>query len=103
MNNAIDEAILLRAYIESRWPVGAATRMYLSVTGEEYTVLSCPWQDGFPSAMVARMAAQEDFDKYALDKKGTLYWRIVPEIEFSLRHEKYGYYLRLLISDKPVV
>jgi hypothetical protein len=95
------EAVILRAYCESRWPVGQqSTRMH-SITGERHTELACRWHDGFATAEAAREAAQVAFDTYAEGKSGTLYWRVPPEIAFGPKRRKYAYYLRLLISDKP--
>lgn len=107
------EAKRLRAYCEARFPVGAmtpsslletstrhTTKPWLSPTGEEFTELCQHWREGHPSAQAACEAAQHHFDQYAEGRTGTLYWRTVPEIAYSASHRKYGYYLRLLISNK---
>lgn len=94
------EAIILRAYCESRWPIGLESRRYFSCTGEPYIVLQGGGYNS--SAESARMAAQKAFDKYAEGKSGTLYWRVVPEIGMH-RNGYYVYYLRLLISEKPPI
>jgi hypothetical protein len=101
------EAVILRAYCESKFTVGPSTSRWQSVTGEPYTELfdlHAPLGDearGFLTPEAARVAAQSNFDSYAEDKSGTLYWRVVPEIAFSSRRKRYAYYLRLLISNKP--
>ena len=95
------EAVILRAYCESKFPVGPSTQKWQSVTGESYTELYASYPGGFDSAEIARLAAQSHFDGYSSGKLGTLYWRIVPEIALSVPKNKYAYYLRLLISDKP--
>ncbi len=95
------EAAALRAYCESRFPMGPqSTRMH-APTGELHTELACPWHEGFETAEKAREAAQEHFDKYAEGRIGMLYWRVPPEIAYGAKQRKYAYYLRLLISDKP--
>jgi hypothetical protein len=96
------EAVILRAYCESRFTVGESTKTWRSLTGESYTQLTAmPFSEGFESAEIARLDAQRSFDEYSKDKSGILYWRIVPEIALSTRRQKYSYYMRLLISDKP--
>lgn len=98
------EAVILRAYCESRWPIGPESHRRLSVTGEEHVALSpYPPQSGFDSPESARLAAQAHFDRYAAGKFGTLYWRVVPEIALSAGRQIYVYYLRLLISNKPQI
>jgi hypothetical protein len=92
------EAVILTAYCEARFPVGPSTFERLSVTGETYTELCIPFSPGWPSAEAARIAAQEHFNSYAEGRKGTLYWRVPPEIAVAKGH---AYYMRLLISDKP--
>lgn len=94
------EAVILRAYCESRFPVGRSTTGPKSVTGENY-VQFC--RTDCLSAEGAREHAQGEFDLYSEDRKGVLYWRIVPEMNVHSRTGKYGYYMRLLISDKPVI
>ena len=93
-----NDAVILRAYCETRWPIGASTTGRLSVTGEEYEVLT---DNGYISSEAARLAAQSSFEGYAKDKSGILYWRITPEIALMCRNRHYSFYLRLLISDKP--
>ena len=93
-----NEAVILRAFCESRWPIGAPTIGSWSMTGEEYEVLT---DNGYISPEAARLAAQSSFEDYAKDKSGILYWRITPEIALMCRSRHYSYYLRLLISDKP--
>lgn len=97
------EAAILRAYCESRFPIGPSTTRMLSVTGETYTELAVRWSEGSETAEKAREAAQVSFDKYASDKIGTLYWRVQPEIVFGIKQRLFAYYMRLLISDKPPI
>lgn len=95
------EAIALREYCESKFPAGPSTTRWQSVTGEPYTELCVAYPSALESAEEARIAAQCHFDSYATGKSGTLYWRVPPEIALSSRRQRYAYYLRLLISDKP--
>ena len=96
------EAVILRAYCESRFAVGESTKTWRSITGENYKELTArPFSDGFESPEAARVAAQQSFDDYSKDKSGIIYWRLTPEIALSTRRQKYSYYMRLLISDKP--
>lgn len=97
------EAAILRSYCESRWPIGEPTVRMVSVTGEKYTELTCRWSEGSPTAKQAREAAQTEFDEYASGKVGTLYWRVPPEIAFGVKQRLFAYYMRLLISDKPLI
>lgn len=98
-----EEGAALRAYFESRFPVGKKLARMHSVTGELYTELASSWGEGYATAQQAREAAQVDFDKYAEGKSGTLYWHVTPEIAFNAKQRKFAYYLRLLISDKPQI
>jgi hypothetical protein len=95
------ESVKLVAYCESKFPVGEGSGKRLSVTGEEHVELALPWAEGLDSAEAARLAAQEHFDQFSKDKSGTLYWRSVADIGFSPHRQKYAYFMRLLISDKP--
>lgn len=95
------EAVVLKAYCESKFKVGPSTTRWASVTGEPYIELCVAYQGSFESAEAARIEAQSHFDRYAEGKSGTLYWRVPPEIALSTRRQRYAYYLRLLISDKP--
>ena len=105
--DAAHQAAILRSYCESAFQVGESTEQYFSVTGEPYQELSVQPDITFdphttyPTPEAVRVAAQEAFDKYAKDKSGTLYWRVVPEIALRARTNNYVYYMRLLISDKP--
>jgi len=95
------EAVSLRSYCEARFPVGEPTSQQKSVTGENYTEF---FQIGeYLTPASAREHAQEHFDRYCAGRKGKLYWRIAPEIGMNPRKVRYGYYMRLLISDKPVI
>lgn len=96
-----EEADKLRAYCESKFPLGPSANSRYSVTGETFTELCIPWSDGLASAADARIAAQDHFDRHASGKAGTLYWRIVPEIARDKSGYRFAYYLRLLISSKP--
>ena len=69
-------------------------------TGEPFTVLQ---DGGYATRKDAKAGAKTAFDEYAKDHTGTLYWRIVPEIAYLPAKKRYGYYMRLLISDKRVV
>ena len=103
------EADLLKAYCETKFPLGMSTVRALSVTGEPYTefppghFLGQEYGNRFDTAEAARIAAQSHFDDYTKDKTGTLYWRVLPEIAMQPRSNKFGYYMRFLISDKPEV
>jgi hypothetical protein len=94
-------ADLVRAYCESRFPVGPHAERMRSVTGETFTELCIAWPSGFATIEQAAEAAMAAFRKYAEGKSGTLYWRIVPEIAYGAKQKKFAYYMRLLISDKP--
>lgn len=84
----------LLAYIESRFAVGPERHGYLSATDEPYIVLS----GGFGPLPQILESAKSQFDAYASERKGVLYWRVRPEFE----ENKMGwrFYMRLLISDK---
>lgn len=89
----------LLAFIESRFAVGAVPRLAsISPTGEPYDVLAAGF---FQTIAQACDNARSAFEEYALSRSGILYWRISPEFE----EEKRGwcYYMRLLISNKPVI
>jgi len=92
----------LQDYCESQIAVGPSTDMALSVTGEEYTVLS---MTGAPDRESAVDAAKKTFDAYLAGSRpnSKLYWRVTPEIgeEKTSRRHLWGFYMRLLISDKP--
>lgn len=89
------EADLLRAYCEQRFPIGDG-----AVIPEACVELCSGWSRSFASPAAAREAAQERFDRFADGKIGVLYWRVTPEIAFATRRKRYAYYMRLLISDK---
>jgi hypothetical protein len=104
----------LRMYCEKRFPVGVPTNHARSVTGEEYVVigdevhhdeLSRPGiiREGKERRLSfdqseAVQIARASFDLYAKDKRGTLYWRISPQLEECAG--EYAVYMRCLISDK---
>jgi hypothetical protein len=92
----------LQDYCEAQIAVGPPTTMAISVTGEEYHVLS---MTGAPDRDSAVEAAKRSFDAYLANSRpnSKLYWRVTPEIgeEVSKRRSLWGFYMRLLISDKP--
>lgn len=72
-----------------------------SPTDEEYVVLtSGNW---YPLATTAIEAWEREIDEYAKSKSGTLYWRVVPELNRDHRMMTWHVYSRLLISDKPAI
>ena len=83
--------------IEARYPVGISTDWHLSVTGEPYVEVNelAPDVNGaFGSAMLW-------LKSYAKDRKGVLYWRMKPQLEWSEDKTRCRFYMRLLISDTP--
>lgn len=97
------EAEALKAYCETGRTIGPKSTGMFSVTHEKHTELCCTWADSYPTPAQARGAAEDAFNKYAEGRTGTLYWRVIPEIAFDHKRRRYAYYMRLLISDKPVV
>lgn len=114
----------VKAKCEGLFPVGQSTSMYLSVTGEPYVELCGLGTHvegeadgrGYSSENDARDAAIEAFIAYADGKSGTLYWRVTPEIvsrnpiyfaeDGSVAKTGpcgFSFYMRCLISDKPVL
>lgn len=117
----------LRAYCESRFPVGKPTDHARSVTGEPYAVIGYEKADDLGISGVVREGYERadycltpeealwsvyaSFCAYAEDKRGTLYWRVPPRIEKrqepaagrGVKQGRYRVYMRCLISDKPVV
>lgn len=77
----------------------------ISATGEEYAEVFTPLADTPEEAV----AAWKDvaISGYAYDRKGTIYWRIRPEIDVGSRDTtfegQWKVYSRFLISDKPVI
>jgi len=67
-------------------------------TGDHYVVLETAL---FQSEEAALDAGMRLFSEYASGKKGTLYWRVRPEL--AQRHRVYKVYMRLVITDKPVL
>jgi len=95
----------LQDYCESKIAIGEPTATGFSVTGEPYDVLSML---GAASRDAALEAAKREFDRYlaAADPDSKLYWRIIPEIgenSYSSKRASWGFYMRLLISDKPPI
>ena len=102
---------------ESRYPRGPNGDNRISATGEEYVECCSGGVKGefetTPMVGTTPKAAIEAWvygiEKYAKDKRGTLYWRIVPEIDFYDYEYASGFppsrywkvYSRLLISDLP--
>lgn len=120
---AVQALIDLTDYIESRFPNSvdmtraesaakfvAEWKPAFAPTGETYTEF-CPHRApdgefvgnyGSPEEVIA--AAKQQFDAYAADKTGTLYWRIKPEVDCFRAGKNAGcwmFYMRLLISNKP--
>ncbi len=108
------------AWIEQQYPVGESTRGPLSVTGEEYVVLGSQHpDDGMPAIPgtkdegarcepafdeeTAVMQAWNCFEQYREGRSGTLYWRIKPDLMWSEDKNTCFLYVRLLISDRPVM
>lgn len=121
--DAAQALIDLVAYIEGRFPNvvdmtnEASATQFVSVwkpqyapTGETYVEFTPHRTPEFalradyksPEAVIA--AGKEQFDIYAADKSGSLYWRIKPEVDSFRAGKNAGcwlFYMRLLISDKP--
>lgn len=94
----------LRASCEAGYEIGEAYRPEIPArapTGERYRELTnvrAPAE----SAEGAFKLAQLAFADYARDRTGRLYWRVYPEIA-AMGQKGWGFYMRLLISDKPVI
>lgn len=104
----------LTSWIEDQFPVGASTGTPRSVTGEPYVVIGAQYP-GMPvipgtvdEGQIRELAFDEEtacyqarvcFSAYAQDRRGTLYWRVKPQLEFYGR--RCALYMRCLISDKP--
>jgi hypothetical protein len=93
-------------YIEMQFPVKEGQPCSVSQTGEDYTQLysSGVAQEGsacqlYPSEKQALAAYKASFDEYASSRKGTLYWRIRPELT-EIPEKGWSVYSRLLITDK---
>lgn len=94
----------VRAWIEGAWSCVEGLAGPLSQTGEPYVVISVIRE----TEEEARSAAIDAFIAYADGRAGCLYWRIYPEVlvERDGRRkvaERWKVYMRLLISDKPVL
>lgn len=107
----IDEAVI---EIEKGFKVETGFPSYVSQTGEPYVEIGGGGVLGegevrthFETQDLAIAGAIAEFRKYAAGKSGTLYWRIRPECE-QVRHltrekESWAFYMRLLISNMPVL
>lgn len=106
----------LVAEIGKRFLVGIPTNTYRSVTGEPYVVIGSQAGgapeipgtvgEGWPHEWAfdeetACMQAGACFESYAEDRKGTLYWRSAPRLEWDGKKDRCCVYMRGLISDKP--
>ena len=102
--NTVEDLV---AYIEGRFPCVEGLPTARCQTGEAYVEVSRAGAgefDPYPfqaTEAAALTFAKEAFDAYAAGKAGTLYWRRRPQMEGSGR--KVRVYLRLVISDGPVV
>lgn len=99
-----DEASASKFIPASEW------KPQFAPTGESYVVftphrtpeLVLRTEYKTPEAVIS--AGKEQFEIYAADKTGTLYWRIKPEVECFKDGKNarcWMFYMRLLISDKP--
>lgn len=98
-----DAEVALRERIETLPRIKASKRgvpRALSQTGEEYTEFR--HVNGSSEADALRQI-EADIFKYAVDRAGTLYWRIWPEAIGKLKGNFWGAYARLLISEKPEI
>lgn len=112
----------LTDWIESQFPVGDGTRTWKSVTGEEYAVVGHEreWnleqaktgvvREGYPWLLAededeAVRYAANAWSRYSDGKTGTLYWRVKPSLERVDNGKVSGLrvYMRLLVSDKPII
>lgn len=102
--NSVEDLV---AYIESRFPCVEGLSTHVCQTGDPYVVVSKGGMSDFVphpsygSEDEAIADAKRFFYAYAVDKSGTLYWRKSPRIERAGR--KVRVYLRLVITDKPVI
>ena len=90
-----DEA--LTEVIERGRAVGTPTNWHLSVTGEPYGEVN----ELAPDVDMAFQSVMSWFKTYAKDRKGVLYWRMKPQLEWSEDKTRCRFYMRLLISDTP--
>lgn len=82
-------------YANTRTPAHAPTgEPYVEITGQSRIG---PW--GTPEG--AYDGALAAFRAYAGRKVGTIYWRVTPEI--ADREYGWSFYMRVLISNKPVI
>lgn len=117
--NTLDE---LTAYIENLFPCVEGLPTPICQTGDSYVVIGeeagdvgpriiAPmvpgvvregrvrkWHSGVPRALIAATAC---FDLYAEGRFGTLYWR--RPAYWSRYGKRCAVYLRLAISDKPII
>jgi hypothetical protein len=78
--------------------VGPSTQWHLSVTGEPYVEVN----ELASNVDMAFQSVMAWFKTYAQDRKGVLYWRVKPQLEWSEDKTRCRFYMRLLISDTPV-
>lgn len=110
----------LRAEIEKGFDVVAddpARFAAFAPTGERYvtighqisrssqpgTVDQCEARELGFDPETAYWSALGAFRQYAEDRTGKLYWRSPPRLEFSALGDRCLFWIRLLISDKPVI
>lgn len=107
----------LTDHIESRFSVGTPTDHSRSVTGEPYVVIGMqvgkPLFDGIIEECEPRewsfdeetacFAALSCFNEYANKRKGRLFWRVRPHLEWNDKLDGCTVYMRLLISDRPII
>ena len=125
MNAVQAEVDKLTKYIESRFPVAShcdkpkytghkpSEWKYSSPTGLKYKELInfhslknpvihrnlFSFYDSLESCAEGARAA---FDRYAEKRNGSLHWRVKPEFSTHPKTGKWRFYMRLLISNKPV-
>src|SRR5882724_5411491 len=76
--------------------IGTVPYPEVTPTGEAFKQLGSPPVKVTQTDEATYEQALAAFRDYARDRKGTLYWRIYPEIERG------RFYMRLLISDRPL-
>ena len=112
----------LIAYIEKSYPCVIGLPTNRCQTGDLYVVIGQQAVEEGPSSIpgtvdetkASELAFDEEtavnsmraaFDDYALDRAGTLYWRMTPYLDKRQWHGKTRckVRMRLVISDKPAV
>lgn len=101
----------IQSWVEAQFPCVEGLAGPHSQTGEAYVVIGMG-PIGFTivreSEAEAIEAAKEAFSAYAVWKRGVLYWRILPEMAVHRDGRRkpeaqFKVYMRLLISDRPVL